>query len=164
MLCLSLQKKSLLFILAVCGENGESFLVRTLQFTKPLIIPMADDLNVELMLEKTLENPLDCKEIQPVHPKRNQSWIVIGRTDAEAPILLMRRDDSLGKTLIMEKREGRRRRGLQRMRWLDGITDFERALGNGDGQGSLACCSPWCHKESDTAEPLNNDYLNVILK
>ena len=80
------------------------------------------------MLEKTLESPLDCKEIQPVHPKGDQSWVFIGRTDAEAetPILfghLMRRTDSLEKTLMLEKIEDRRRRGRQRMRWLDGITN-----------------------------------------
>ena len=80
-----------------------------------------------VVLEKTLESPLDCKEIQPVHPKGNQSWIFIGRTDAEAetPIFghLMQRTDSLKKTLMLGKIEGRRRRGQQRMRWLDGITD-----------------------------------------
>ena len=80
-----------------------------------------------MVLEKTLESPLDCKEIQPVHPKEDQSWMFIGRTDAEAetPILgcLMRRTDSLEKTLMLGKIEGRRRRGQQRMRWLDGITD-----------------------------------------
>ena len=78
-------------------------------------------------MEKTLESPLDCKEIQPVHPK-DQSWVFIGRTDVEAetPILwhLMRRADSLEKTLMLGKIEGRRRRGLKRMRWLDGITDL----------------------------------------
>ena len=80
-----------------------------------------------MVLEKTLESPLDCKEIQPVHPKGDQSWVLIGRTDAEAetPILwpLMRRTDSLEKTLMLRKIEGERRRGGQRMRWLDGITD-----------------------------------------
>ena len=80
-----------------------------------------------LVLEKTLESPLDCKEIKPVNPKENQSWIFIGRTDAEAetPILchLMRRTDSFEKTLMLGKIEGRRRRGWQRMRWLDGIED-----------------------------------------
>ena len=80
-----------------------------------------------MVLEKTLESPLDCKEIQPVHPKGDQSWAFIGRTDAEAetPILchLMRRTDSFEKTLKLGKIEGRRRRGRQRMRWLDGITD-----------------------------------------
>ena len=80
-----------------------------------------------MVLEKTLESPLDCKEIQPVHPKGDQSWVFIGRTDAEAetPILghLMRRVDSLEKTLMLGGIRGRRRRGRQRMRWLDGITD-----------------------------------------
>ena len=80
-----------------------------------------------MVLEKTLESPLDCKEIQPVHLKRNQSWVFIGRTDAEAETQyfghLMRRVDSLEKTLMLGKVEGGRRRGRQRMRWLDGITD-----------------------------------------
>ena len=80
-----------------------------------------------MVLEKTLESPLDCRKIQPVHPKGDQSWVFIGRTDveAEAPILghLMRRADSFEKTLMLGKIEGRRRRGLQRMRWLDGITN-----------------------------------------
>ena len=80
-----------------------------------------------MVLEKTLENPLDCKEIQPVHAKGDQSWVFIGRTDAkaEAPILWPPdgRADSFEKTLMLGKIEGRRRRGRQRMRWLDGITD-----------------------------------------
>ena len=80
-----------------------------------------------MVLEKTLESPLDCKEIQPVHPKGDQSWVFIGRTDVEAetPILwhLMRRADSFEKTLMLGMIEGRRRRELERMRWLDGITD-----------------------------------------
>ena len=80
-----------------------------------------------MVLEKTLESPLDCKEIQPVHPKRDQSWVFIGRTDAEAetPILghLMRRVDSLEKTLVLGGIGGSKRRGQQRIRWLDDITD-----------------------------------------
>ena len=80
-----------------------------------------------VVLEKTLENSLDCKEIQPVHPKGNQSWIFIRRSDAEAetPILghPKGRTDSFEKTLILGKIAGRRRRGWQRMRWLEGITD-----------------------------------------
>ena len=78
-----------------------------------------------MVLEKTLESPLNCKEIQPVNPKGNQSRTVIGKTDAETPVLchLMRRTDSLEKTQMLEKIEGGRRRGQQRMRWLDGITD-----------------------------------------
>ena len=79
------------------------------------------------MLEKTLESPLDCKESQPAHPKGDQSWVFIGRTDVEAELQyfghLMQRSDSLEKTLMLGKIEGRRRRGRQRMRWLDAITD-----------------------------------------
>ena len=79
------------------------------------------------MLEKTLENPLDCKEIQPVHPKGDQSWVFIGRADAEAKTLILWppdiRTDSFEKNLMLGKIEGRRRRGQQRMSWLDGITD-----------------------------------------
>ena len=84
-----------------------------------------------MVLEKTLESPLNCKEIQPVLFKGDQSWVFIGRTDVEAetPILwpplanLMRRADSFEKTLVLRKIEGRRRRGQQRIRWLDSITD-----------------------------------------
>ena len=80
-----------------------------------------------MVLEKTLESPLDCKEIQPVHSKEDQSWVFIGRTEAKAetPILghLMRRVDSLEKTLMLGGIGDRRKRGQQRMRWLDGITD-----------------------------------------
>ena len=79
------------------------------------------------MLEKPFESPLDCNKIQPVHPKGDQSWVFIGRTDVEAEIpvfwSLMQRADSFEKTLMLEKIEGRRRRGQQRMTWLDGITD-----------------------------------------
>ena len=81
----------------------------------------------ELWLEKILESPLDCKEIQPVHSKGDHSWRFIGRTDAEAetPVLWSPhvRADSLEKTLMLGGIGGRRRRGRQRMRWLDGITD-----------------------------------------
>ena len=82
----------------------------------------------ELVLEKTLESPLISREIQPIHPKGNQSWIFIGRTDADLKLQhfghLMQRTDSLEKTLMLEEKiEGRRRRGRQRMRWLDDITD-----------------------------------------
>ena len=105
------------------------------------------------LLCKTLENPLDCKEIQPVHPKRNQSWIFIGKTDAEAetPILwpldakswFIGKDPDAGKDWRWEEK------GRQRMRRLDGITDSM------DMSLNLVCCSPWGHKESDTTEWLN---------
>ena len=78
---------------------------------------------------------------------------------------LIQRDDSLEKTLMLGKIEGKRRKGRQRMRWLDGITDLmdmsllEHAPGIGDGQGSLACCSPWGRKESDMTEQLNDNEI-----
>ena len=79
-----------------------------------------------MVLEKTLESPLDCKEVQPVHSKGDQSCVFIGRTDAEAKIAILWPSDvknSFEKTLMLEKIEGGRRMGWQRMRWLDGITN-----------------------------------------
>ena len=80
-----------------------------------------------MVLEKTLESPLDCKEIQPVHSKGDQSWVFIGRTDAEAETPKLwpphAKSDSLEKTLMLGGIGGRRRRRRQRMRWLDGITN-----------------------------------------
>ena len=87
----------------------------------------AEELMLLVVLDKTLESPLDCKEIQPVHPKGNQSWIFIGRTDieAETPILWPPdvKNQLIGKDLMLGKMEGGRRRGQQRIRWLDGITN-----------------------------------------
>ena len=87
----------------------------------------------ELVLEKTLESPLDCKDIKPVHPKRDQSWVFIGRTDVEAetPIFWLPDEKSwlIWKDLMLGKIEARRK-GRQRMRWLDGITDsMDMSLG-----------------------------------
>ena len=80
-----------------------------------------------VVLERTLQSPLDCKEIQPVHPKGNRSWIFTGRTDVEATTPILWPPDVknwlIGKTLMLGKIEGGKRRGQQRMRWLDGITD-----------------------------------------
>ena len=97
-----------------------------------------------MVLEKTLESPLDGKEIKNVNSKGNQSWILIGRTDAEAeaPVL----QPPHGKSQLIGKFEGRRR-GRERMRWLDGHHQLnghesEQTLGDSEGQGSLACCSP----------------------
>ena len=86
------------------------------------------------MLEKTLESPLDSKEIQPVHPKGEQSWVFIGKIDAEAEISILQspdaKPDSFEKILMLEIIDGRRGRGLQSIRWLDGITDsMDMSLG-----------------------------------
>jgi len=118
-----------------------------------------------VVLGKTLESPLDCKDMKPVNPKGNQSWIFIGRTDIELKlhyfVYLMLRTDSFEKTLMLGKTEGRRRRGQKRMRWLDGITNSKvMSLSKlqelvMDTQGSLVCCSPSGCKESDKTEWLN---------
>ena len=117
-----------------------------------------------MVLEKTLDSPLDCKEIQPVHPKGDQSWLFFGRTDVEAetPILL----STSCKELTHWKRlwcwEGLRAGGEGDDRGWDGWMyhrldghEFAWTLGVGDGQGGLACCDSWGRKESDTTERLN---------
>ena len=117
-----------------------------------------------VVLEKTLERPLDSKEIQPVHPKGSQSWIFIGKTDAEAqtPILwppdaqnwLIGKETDAGKDWRWEEKGTKEGEMVGWHQQLDGH-EFEQALGVGDGQGSLACCSPWSRKESGTTERLN---------
>ena len=119
--------------------------------------------------EDSFESPLDCKEIQPVHPKGNQSWIFIGRTDAEAeaPILwspdaknwVIRKDPGAGKDWRQEER------GMtedEMAGWHHRLDERESewTLGDGDGQGGLACCDSWGRKESDTTERLNWTELN----
>ena len=122
-----------------------------------------------VVLEKTLENPLDCKEIKAFNPKRNQSWIFTGRTDAEAktPVpwppdekWLIWKDPDAGK-------DWRREKGMtedEMVGWHHQLNrhEFELAPGVGDGQGSLSCYSPWSRKESDTTEPLN--WTNTFTK
>ena len=121
-----------------------------------------------VMLEKILESPLDSKEIQLVQPKGNQSWIFIGRIDAEAETPILWPPDSFEKTLMLGKIGGRSRRGWQRMRWLDGIlSSMGMNLGKFwemGGQEGLVCCSPWSHKGSDTTWWLDNKqaYLRDI--
>ena len=117
-----------------------------------------------VVLEKTLESPLDCKEIQPVHPKGDQSWVFIGRTDAEAetPILwqphvkiwLTGKDPDAGRDW------GQEEKGMtedEMAGWHHGLNahDFGWTLGVGDGQGGLECFDSWGCKESDTTVWLN---------
>ena len=123
-----------------------------------------------MVLEKALESPLECKEIKPVHPKGNQSWIFTGRTDAEAetPILwppdaknwLIGKDPDAGKDWRQEEKRMTEDEMLGWHHQLNGH-EFKQALGVGDGQGSLVCCSPWDRKESDTTEWLNWTELNI---
>ena len=125
-----------------------------------------------LVLEKTIESPLDSKEIKPVNPKGNQSWILIGKTDAEAetPILwppdvknwLIWKDPDAGKDWRQEEKGTTEDETVGWHHRLD-EHKFEQAPGAGDGQQSLACCSPWGHKESDRTEQLNWTEL-ILLK
>ena len=123
----------------------------------------------ELWCWKRLESPLDFKEIQSVHPKGNQSWIFIGKTDAEAetPILwppyaknwFIGKDPDAGKDWRQEETGMTEDKMVGWPHWLDGH-EFEQAPRVGDGQGSLAWCSPWGCKETDTTEQMNWTELN----
>ena len=117
-----------------------------------------------MVLEKTLESPLDCKEIQPVHSKGNQSWVFLGRTNAKAetPILWPPHAKSrlIGKDSDAGRDWGQEEKGMKEDEmagWhhrLDG-REFESTPGDGDGQGGLACWDSWGRKELDTTELLN---------
>ena len=124
-----------------------------------------------VVLEKTLKSPLECKEIKPVNPQGNQSWILIGKNDAEAeaPILwspdaknwLIWKDPNAGKDWRQEEKEITEVEMVEWHHWFNGH-EFEQAPEVGDGQGSLACCSPWGLKELDTTEQLNWNEIPVI--
>ena len=118
------------------------------------------------LLENTLESPLDCRKIKPVNPKRNKAWIFIGRTDAEAEALifwppdaknwLIWKDPEAGKDWRQEKKGTTEDEMVGWHHWFKGH-EFEQALGDGDGQGSLVCFSPWGCKESDMTEQLKTN-------
>ena len=144
-----------------------TFLIVSLEEQKFLILMRPNLSNWHfwtVVLQKTLESPLDCKEIQPVHPKGVQSWVFIGRTDAEAetPILwppdakswLIWKDPDVGKDWGQEEK-GTREDEI--VGWHHGLNGhgFGWTPGVGDGQGGLACCGSWDCKESDTTEQLN---------
>ena len=111
-----------------------------------------------VVLEKTLESPLNCREIQPVHPKGDQSWVFIRRTDAEAETPILWPSDA--KSWLIWKDWGQEENGMtedEMFGWHHQLNGhgFGWTLGFGDGQVGLACCASWGHKESDTTEQLN---------
>ena len=125
-----------------------------------------------VVLEKTLESPLDCKEIKPGNPKGNQPWLFIGRTDAEVetPILwppdakgwLFGKDPDAGKDWRWEEKGSTEDEMVGWHHWLNGH-EFEQAIGVGDGWGGLACCRPWLQKELDMTEWLNNNSNHYVM-
>ena len=128
-----------------------------------------------VVLKKTLESPLDSKEMKPVNPKGNQSWIIIRRTGAETPILwppdvkswLIWKNPDAGKDWRQEEKRMTEDKMCRWHLWLNGH-EFEQALGDGKGQGSLVCCSPWGPKSqtrlSDWTTKTYVSLLGVILK
>ena len=124
-----------------------------------------------VVLEKTLESPLDSKEIKPVHPKGNQSWTFIGRTDAEAETPILWPPDA--KSWVTEKDPNAGKDWRQEEKWMteDAMVGWHHRLnghkseqipGDGEGQGRLACCSPRGHRESDKTERLNNKWISLF--
>ena len=113
-----------------------------------------------VVLEKTLESPLDCKEIQPVHPEGDQSWVFFGRNNAKAETAILVKSWLMGKDSDAGRDRGQEEKGMTEVEmagwhhWLNG-REFEWTPGVGDGQGSLACCDSWDRKESDMTERLN---------
>ena len=110
-----------------------------------------------VVLGNTLKSLLDCKEIKSVNPKGNQSWVFIGRADAEAPILwpadvkcwFIGKDPDAGKDWVQEEKRAAEEEMVRKHYWLN-VHECEHSVGDSEGRESLVCCSPWGHKESDT--------------
>ena len=123
-----------------------------------------------VVLDKTLESPVDCKEIKPVNPKKYQPWIFIGSTDAETEIPILGPPDVKSQFIGKDPDAGKDRRQEKGMtedemfgwhHWVNG-QEFEQTPGDSEGQGSLKCCSPWDLRKSDTSERLNNRQQDCI--
>ena len=118
-----------------------------------------------VMLEKTLESPVDSKEIKPVNPKRNQPWIFIGKTDAEAEFPILWTPDAESWLTVTDSHAGKgwgQKKGVTGddvVGWHHRLSghEFQQTLGDSEGQGSLVRCSPWGHKELYTTQQLNNN-------
>ena len=149
--------KAVVFPVVMCG--CVSWTIKKAEWQR------VDNLQTVVLL-KTLESPLGCKEIKPVNPKGNQPWILIERTDAEAeaPILwlpdvkswLIGKDPDAGKDWRQKEKGVTEDEIVGWHHWLDGH-EFEQTPGDGEGQRSLACCSPWDHKELDVTGCLNKN-------
>ena len=177
--CLLLGKKAMTIIDSIKNQRHH-FADKGLYIVKATVFPLVmNDVRVDFeeawipknwcfwiaVLEKTLESPLDCKEIQPFHLKGDQSWVFIRRTDVEAetPKLwppdvkswLIGKDPDAGKEWKQEEKGTTEDEMVGWHHRLNG-QEFELTLGNSEGHGSLAGCSPWSHKEADMTELLNN--------
>ena len=156
------------YYLAYKGPSSQSY-----GFSSSHVWMWELDYKETAVLEKTLESPLDSKEIKPINPRGNQSWIIIGRIDAEAevPILwppdeknwLICKDPDAGKDWRQEEKGTTEDEMVGWHHQFNGY-EFEQALGVGDGQGSLVCCSPWGYKQSDTIEWLSWTELRSLTR
>ena len=141
----------------------------TWAYTLKLVVNRREDKKRSVLTrKKTLESPLDSKEIKPLNPKGNQPWTFIGRTDVETPILwpldvksrLIRKDPDAGKDWGQEEKGTTEDEMVEQHHWLSGL-EFEQTPGDSEGQDSLACCSPWGHRELFRTEQLNKKKKQV---
>ena len=155
--------RSLDFIWCIRKEYGRFLSCRILSRAKGCVVTLSHPILLMEVLEKTLESPLDSKEIKPVNPEGNQPWIFIRRTDVETLILwptdgksqLTGKDPDTGKDWRQEEKGVTEDEMVEWHYWLNGH-DFEQTPGDSEGQGGQVCCSPWGCKEADTTEWPNN--------